>query len=45
MLNVSGHRVGSAELEGAINAHPAVAESAIIGFPHDVKGEGIAACK
>jgi len=42
VLNPSGHRVGSAELEAAVNAHPAVAESATIGFPHDIKGEGIA---
>jgi len=43
VLNVSGHRVGSAELEGALNHHPSVAESAVVGFPHDIKGEGIAA--
>jgi acetyl-CoA synthetase len=43
VLNVSGHRVGSAELEGAINQHVSVAESAVVGFPHDIKGEGIAA--
>lgn len=42
VLNVSGHRVGSAELESAINTHPSVAESATVGFPHDIKGEGIA---
>ena len=43
VLNVSGHRVGSAELEGALNQHASVAESAVVGFPHDIKGEGIAA--
>ena len=43
VINVSGHRVGSAELEAAINTHPAVAESAVLGFPHEIKGEGIAA--
>ena len=43
VINVSGHRVGSAELESAINAHPMVAESAVLGFPHEIKGEGIAA--
>lgn len=43
VLNVSGHRVGSAELESALNTHASVAESAVVGFPHDVKGEGIAA--
>jgi acetyl-CoA synthetase len=42
VMNVSGHRVGSAELESAINAHAAVAESAVLGFPHEIKGEGIA---
>lgn len=43
VLNVSGHRVGSAELESAINHHPGVAESAVVGYPHEIKGEGIAA--
>jgi acetyl-CoA synthetase len=42
VLNVSGHRLGSAELEAAINAHAGVAESAVMGFPHEIKGEGIA---
>lgn len=41
VINVSGHRMGTAEVEAAINSHPAVAESAVVGFPHDVKGEGI----
>ncbi len=41
VLNVSGHRLGSAEIESALVAHKAVAEAAVIGFPHDTKGEGI----
>ncbi|NOZ09209.1 MAG: acetate--CoA ligase [FCB group bacterium] len=41
VLNVSGHRLGTAEIEGAIGAYPAVAEAAIVGFPHDIKGQGI----
>ena len=41
VLNVSGHRLGTAELESALVAHPAVAEAAVVGFPHAVKGEGI----
>ena len=41
VLNVSGHRLGTAEIEGAIGAHKEVAEAAIVGFPHDIKGEGI----
>jgi acetyl-CoA synthetase len=41
VLNVSGHRIGTAELENAINHHPGVVESAVVGFPHDVKGQGI----
>ena len=41
VLNVSGHRLGTAEIESAINEHEAVAESAVVGFPHDVKGQGI----
>ncbi len=41
VLNVSGHRIGTAELENAINMHPNVVESAIIGYPHDIKGQGI----
>jgi len=42
VLNVSGHRIGSAEVESALVAHETVAEAAVIGFPHEVKGEGIA---
>ena len=38
MLNVSGHRIGSAEIESALVAHPNVAEAAVIGYPHDTKG-------
>jgi len=41
VLNVSGHRLGTAEIEGAIGSHPLVAEAAIVGFPHEIKGEGI----
>jgi len=41
VLNVSGHRLGTAELENAINMHSGVIESAIVGFPHDIKGQGI----
>ena len=41
VLNVSGHRMGSAEIESALVLHAKVAEAAVIGFPHDVKGEGI----
>ena len=41
VLNVSGHRLGSAEIESAIVAHEAVAEAAVVGFPHDIKGVGI----
>ncbi len=41
VLNISGHRLGTAEVESALVAHPAVAEAAVVGFPHDVKGEGI----
>ena len=41
VLNVSGHRLGSAEIESALVAHALVAEAAVIGFPHDTKGEGI----
>jgi acetyl-CoA synthetase len=43
VLNVSGHRIGTAEVENAINHHPGVVESAIVGFPHDIKGQGICA--
>ena len=41
VLNVSGHRMGTAEVESALVLHPAVAEAAVVGFPHDIKGEGI----
>ena len=41
VLNVSGHRLGTAEIEGAIGAHHLVAEAAVVGFSHDIKGEGI----
>jgi len=41
VINVSGHRLGTAEIESAINQHDAVAESAVVGFPHDIKGQGI----
>jgi len=41
VLNVSGHRLGTAELENAINEHPLVIESAVVGYPHDLKGQGI----
>ena len=41
VLNVSGHRIGTAEVESALVAHPAVAQAAAIGFPHDIKGQGI----
>ncbi|MBX2965265.1 MAG: acetate--CoA ligase [Cyclobacteriaceae bacterium] len=41
VLNVSGHRIGTAEVENAINMHSGVVESAVVGFPHDVKGQGI----
>ncbi|MCH8475527.1 MAG: acetate--CoA ligase [Opitutales bacterium] len=41
VINVSGHRLGTAEVENAINEHPLVNESAVVGFPHDIKGQGI----
>jgi acetyl-CoA synthetase len=41
VINVSGHRFGTAEIENAINEHQNVVESAVVGFPHDIKGEGI----
>ncbi|MFK7971695.1 MAG: acetate--CoA ligase [Bacteroidia bacterium] len=41
VINVSGHRMGTAEVENAINEHPAVIESAVVGYPHDIKGQGI----
>lgn len=41
VLNVSGHRMGTAEVESALVSHPAVAEAAVVGYPHDIKGQGI----
>jgi acetyl-CoA synthetase len=41
VINVSGHRLGTAEVEAAINEHDLVVESAVVGFPHDIKGQGI----
>ena len=41
VINVSGHRIGTAEVENAINQHPKVIESAVVGYPHDIKGQGI----
>ncbi len=41
VINVSGHRLGTAEVESALVAHPAIAEAAVVGFPHDLKGQGI----
>ncbi|MBM4255383.1 MAG: acetate--CoA ligase [Deltaproteobacteria bacterium] len=41
VINVSGHRIGTAEVEGAIGRHPSVAEAAVVGMPHDLKGQGI----
>ncbi|MBS3847862.1 acetate--CoA ligase [Devosia sp. J2-20] len=41
VLNVSGHRLGTAEVESALVAHPKVSEAAVVGYPHDVKGQGI----
>ena len=43
VINVSGHRMGTAEVENAINEHEEVIESAVVGYPHDIKGEGICA--
>jgi acetyl-CoA synthetase len=43
VLNVSGHRLGTAEIESALVAHPSVAEAAVVGMPHELKGQGIAA--
>ena len=40
-MNVSGHRIGTAEIENAINMHSGVVESAVVGYPHDIKGQGI----
>jgi len=41
VINVSGHRMGTAEVENAINEHPRVVESAVVGYPHEIKGQGI----
>jgi acetyl-CoA synthetase len=41
VINVSGHRLGTAEVENAINSHPLVIESAVVGYPHEIKGQGI----
>ena len=43
VINVSGHRLGTMEIESALVAHDAVAEAAVVGMPHDLKGQGIAA--
>jgi acetyl-CoA synthetase len=41
VLNVSGHRLGTAEIESALVAHECVVEAAVVGFPHDIKGQGV----
>jgi acetyl-CoA synthetase len=41
VINVSGHRLGTAEVESALVSHQAVAEAAVVGYPHDIKGQGI----
>jgi acetyl-CoA synthetase len=41
VMNVSGHRIGTAEVENAINQHPDIVESAVVGYPHPIKGQGI----
>merc|ERR1712093_954547 len=41
VMNCSGHRIGTAEIESALVLHPAVTEAAVVGFPHEIKGEGI----
>ncbi|MGH7031053.1 MAG: AMP-binding enzyme, partial [Stellaceae bacterium] len=41
VINVAGHRIGTAEVESALVAHPKVAEAAVVGYPHDIKGQGI----
>jgi len=43
VVNVSGHRIGTAEVEDAVNQHPAIVESAVVGIPHAIKGQGLAA--
>ena len=44
VINVSGHRLGTAEIESALVLHPDVAEAAVVGYPHPIKGQGISAC-
>jgi acetyl-CoA synthetase len=41
VINVAGHRLGTAEVESALVAHPKVAEAAVVGYPHEIKGQGI----
>ena len=41
VINVSGHRMGTAEVESALVSHPSVAEAAVVGYPHEIKGQGI----
>ena len=41
VINITGHRLGTAEVETVLGHHPLVAESAVVGFPHDVKGEAV----
>jgi acetyl-CoA synthetase len=41
VINVSGHRLGTAEVESALVSHPKVAEAAVVGYPHDIRGQGI----
>jgi acetyl-CoA synthetase len=41
VINVSGHRIGTAEVESALASHPLVAEAAVVGYPHEIKGQGI----
>ena len=41
VINVSGHRMGTAEVESALVAHPKVSEAAVVGYPHEIKGQGI----
>jgi acetyl-CoA synthetase len=41
VMNISGHRIGTAEVESAINMHPDIVESAVVGYPHEIKGQGI----
>jgi acyl-coenzyme A synthetase/AMP-(fatty) acid ligase len=43
-INVSGHRMGIAEVESSFVAHDAVSEAAVVGYPHDIKGRGVYAC-